>query len=161
MAESEKRLQFILSLMEVKGVGKHELARMMGVSPQNIFTYFKRDDMRLSYALEVARRLGYDLTFRLESEEGPKNVMVEIEGLVGKDGLSRLAFLRVAMSQYGIDRKKLAEQLGLNYTGVNRWFKVDDIAISYVYKIAELYGLKVKIKASVHKETAPDEIELS
>ena len=96
MAESEKRLQFILSLMEVKGVGKHELARMMGVSPQNIFTYFKRDDMRLSYALEVARRLGYDLTFRLESEEGPKNVMVEIEGLVGKDGLSRLAFLRVA-----------------------------------------------------------------
>ena len=86
---------------------------------------------------------------------------MDIEGLVGKDGLQRLAFLRIAMSQYGIERKALAEQLELNYTGVNRWFKVDDIAISYIYKIAELYGLKVKIKASIRKEQTPDEITLS
>lgn len=162
MAESEKKLQFLLSLMESKGVGKHELARMMGVTPQNVFTYFKRDDMKLSYAQEVAAKLGYDLSIRLESEDAPqRNVIVDIEGLVGKDGLQRLAFLRIAMSQYGIERKALAEQLELNYTGVNRWFKVDDIAISYIYKIAELYGLKVKIKASIRKEQTPDEITLS
>ena len=29
----------------------------------------------------------------------------------------------------------------------NRWFAVDDIAISYLYEIAQLYGLQVKIKA--------------
>ena len=145
MAESEKRLQFLLSLMELRGVSKHELARMMGVSPQNIFTYFKRDDMKLSYAQEMASRLGYDLSYRLEKEgTESRDVVLDIEGLVGKDGLQRLAFLRVAMSQYGIERKKLAEQLGLNYTGVNRWFKVDDISISYIFKIAELYDLKVK-----------------
>ena len=161
MAESEKKLQFLLSLMESKGVGKYELARMMGVSPQNIFTYFKRDDMRLSYAQKCAEKLGYDLSFRLESEDAPlKNVIVEIEGLVGKDGLQRLAFLRIAMSQYRIERKKLAEQLELNYTGVNRWFKVDDIAISYIYKIAELYGLKVKIRASVILKKAEGTMEL-
>ena len=160
MAESEKRLQFLLSLMEVRGVSKHELARIMGVSPQNIFTYFKRDDMKLSYAQEVAAKLGYDLSIRLESENAPqRNVIVDIEGLVGKDGLQRLAFLRIAMSQYGIERKALAEQLELNYTGVNRWFKVDDIAISYIYKIAELYGLKVKIKAVVRRDSVPDELE--
>ena len=50
-------------------------------------------------------------------------------------------FKRGAMGQYGIQRKDLAEKLGLNYTGVNRWFKVDDISISYIYSIAELYGL--------------------
>ena len=162
MAESEKRLQFLLSLMQSKGVGKHELARMMGVSPQNVFTYFKRDDMKLSYAQEVSGKLGYDLSFRLESEDAPlRNVITEIEGLVGKDGLQRLAFLRIAMSQYGIERKKLAEQLGLNYTGVNRWFKVDDIAISYIYKIAELYGLRVRIKAYIRKEAVSDSISLS
>lgn len=161
MAESEKKLQFLLSLMESKGVGKHELARMMGVTPQNVFTYFKRDDMKLSYAQEVAAKLGYDLSIRMESEDAPqRNVIVDIEGLVGKDGIQRLAFLRIAMSQYGIERKKLAEQLELNYTGVNRWFKVDDIAISYIYKIAELYGLKVKIKAVVRREQTPDAIEL-
>ena len=162
MAESEKKLQFLLSLMESKGIGKHELARMMGVSPQNVFTYFKRDDMKLSYAQEVAAKLGYDLSFRLESENAPqRNVIVDIEGLVGKDGLQRLAFLRIAMSQYGIERKKLAEQLGLNYTGVNRWFKVDDIAVSYIYKIAELYGLKVKIKATVRRTQSDGDIVLS
>ena len=162
MAESEKRLQFLLSLMELRGVSKHELARMMGVSPQNIFTYFKRDDMKLSYAQEMASRLGYDLSYRLEKEgTESRDVVLDIEGLVGKDGLQRLAFLRVAMSQYGIERKKLAEQLGLNYTGVNRWFKVDDIAISYLYKIAELYGLKVKIRATLKKDKTPDEIELN
>lgn len=161
MAESVKRLQFLLTLMESKGVGKYELARMMGVSPQNIFTYIKRDDMKLSYAQEIANKLGYDLTIRLEgTEDAGKNVVVDIEGMVGKDGLSRLAFLRMAMSQYGIERKALAEKLGLNYSGVNKWFKVDDIAISYIYKIAELYGLKVKIKAKVHRVSAPEEIEL-
>ena len=156
MAESEKRLQFLLSLMEVRGVSKHELARIMGVSPQNIFTYFKRDDMKLSVAQEMASRLGYDLSYRLEKEGGAaRDVVVDIEGLVGKDGL------QVAMSQYGIERKKMAEQLELNYTGVNRWFKVDDIALSYIYKIAELYGLKVRIKATLKREPAPDAISLS
>lgn len=162
MAECEKRLQFLLSLMEIRKVSKYELARIMGVSPQNIFTYFKRDDMKLSYAQEMASRLGYDLSYRLEKEgTESRDVVLDIEGLVGKDGLQRLAFLRVAMSQYGIERKKLAEQLGLNYVGVNRWFKVDDIAISYLYKIADLYGLKVKIKATLKRDKTPDEIELS
>ena len=53
------------------------------------------------------------------------------------------------MGQYGIERKDLASKLGIGYTGVNRWFKVDDIAISYIYRIAELYGLEVKVKVSV------------
>ena len=161
MAESEQRLQFLLSLMEVRGVSKHGLARIMGVSPQNIFTYFKRDDMKLSVAQEMASRLGYDLSYRLEKEDGMRDVVTDIEGLVGKDGIQRLAFLRVAMKQYGIERKKLAEQLGLNYTGVNRWFKVDDIAISYLYKIAELYGLKLKIKGKLKKDVVPDSIDFS
>lgn len=158
MAESEKRLQFLLSLMEVRGVSKHELARIMGVSPQNIFTYFKRDDMKLSVAQEMASRLGYDLSYRLEKDGTVRDVVTDIEGLVGKDGIQRLAFLRVAMSQYGIERKKLAEQLELNYTGVNRWFKVDDIALSYIYKIADLYGLKVKIKAIIHRDRTQESL---
>ena len=162
MAERGKRLQFLLSLLEARGVNKNELARIMGVSPQNIFTYLKRDDMKLSSAQEIAEKLGYDLSFRLESEDAPqRNVIVDIEGLVGKDGLQRLAFLRIAMSQYGIERKKLAEQLGLNYTGVNRWFKVDDIAISYIYEIAKLYDLKVIIKASYHPANVINELTLT
>ena len=148
MAESVKRLQFLISMLDNRGMSKYDLARMMGVSPQNIFTYLKRDDMKLSYAQDMAAKLGYDLSFALEKEEvSTQNVIMDIESYVGEKGLRRLAFLRAALGLYGIGRKQLAEDLGLNYTGVNRWFRVDDIAISYIYKIADLYGLKVRIKA--------------
>ena len=75
--------------------------------------------------------------------------LLDLESLVNGKGLARLAFLCVAMGQYGIERKDLASKLGIGYTGVNRWFKVDDIAISYIYRIAELYGLEVKVKVLV------------
>lgn len=151
MAESEKRLQFLLSLMEMKGITKVELARRLGVTPQNVFTYFQRDDMKLSLAQKIVGLIGYDLQISLE-KDSPKSVIVEIENLVGKDGLARLAFLRIAMSQYGITRKDMAQKLDLNYTGVNRWFYVDDMALSYVYEIAETYGLRVRIKVVPSKQ---------
>ena len=126
-------------------MSKARLAGMMGCSTQNLFTYFKRDDMRLTTALEIASLLGYTLSFSLEKDRAStSNVIVDIEPLVGQGGLKRLAFLRIAMGLYGIERKKLAEQLGISYNGVNRWFHVDDIAISYIFKIAKLYDLKVK-----------------
>ncbi len=142
---NNNNLQFLHSLLEASGVSKVRLAGMMGCSTQNLFTYFKRDDMRLTTALEIASLLGYTLSFSLEKDRAStSNVIVDIEPLVGQGGLKRLAFLRIAMGLYGIERKKLAEQLGISYNGVNRWFHVDDIAISYIFKIAKLYDLKVK-----------------
>lgn len=137
-------LSFLESLLASIGVSKPELARLMKMSPQNIFAYFRRDDMRLSFAQEIVDRLGYVLSFSLEREAPSSMHVVEIELSQGTDTIDCLAFLRIAMQKYGISRKDLAEQLGLNYTGVNRWFHVDDIAISYIFKIAELYDLKVK-----------------
>ena len=148
-----KNLQFLHSLLETTGVSKAALADMMGCSAQNLFTYFKRDDMRLSTALEIANKLGYTLAFSMEKDgASTSNVIVDIEPLVGAHGLKRLAFLRVAMGLYGIERKKLAQQLDISYNGVNRWFKVDDISISYIFKIATLYGLKVKVTANRSKK---------
>ena len=142
---NNNNLQFLHSLLEASGVSKARLAGMMGCSTQNLFTYFKRDDMRLTTALEIASLFGYTLSFSLEKDRAStSNVIVDIEPLVGQGGLKRLAFLRIAMGLYGIERKKLAEQLGISYNGVNRWFHVDDIAISYIFKIAKLYDLKVK-----------------
>ena len=136
-----KNLQFLESLLASIDMSKPELAHLMGMSPQNIFTYFQRDDMRLSFAQRVADRLGYELSFSLDMETPSPICIVEIEL---PQGVDRLAFLRIALKKYGITRKGLAEKLGLNYTGVNRWFRVDDISISYIFKIAELYDLKVR-----------------
>jgi len=47
-----------------------------------------------------------------------------------------------------------------SHTGLNRWFKVDDIAISYLFKIADLYGLTVKVKATQKKAQTPQDLDL-
>lgn len=153
MESSDNKLQFLRSFMETNGISKIDLARVMGVSAQNIFVYFKRDDMKLSYAQEIFDKFGYNLTFSLEKEQqSTQDVIIDIQPLVSSGGLKRLAFLRVAFALYDIKRTTVAEDLGLNITGVNRWFRVDDMSISYIFKIAELYGLKVRITATPKKE---------
>lgn len=78
-----------------------------------------------------------------------------------RDGqIGRLAFLQIAMKLNGIERKELAQRLELFYTGVNRWFKVDDIAISYLFKIAELYGLKLGVSVKKTGKAKAESINL-
>ena len=150
MPENEKRLLFLLDMLKETGVSKRELARRMEMSYQNMFVYFQRDDMKMSQAEAMASKLGYELTFSLNGNKRKQKtdkLVMELEGIVGDDAkLQRLAFLQIAMKLNGIERKTLAQQLDLNYTGVNRWFKVDDISISYLYQIAELYNLTLSIK---------------
>ena len=95
-------LSFLESLLASIGVSKPELARLMKMSPQNIFAYFRRDDMRLSFAQEIVDRLGYVLSFSLEREAPSSMHVVEIELSQGTDTIDRLAFLRIAMQKYGI-----------------------------------------------------------
>lgn len=150
MPENEKRLQFLLDMLTEAGVSKRELARRMEMSYQNMFVYFQRDDMKMSQAEAMASKLGYELSFSLNGRKRKQKadkLVMELEGIVGDNAkLQRLAFLQIAMKLNGIERKTLAQQLDLNYTGVNRWFKVDDISISYLYQIAELYNLTLSIK---------------
>lgn len=161
MAENVKRLQFLLTIMEAKGMGKHDLAALMGKTPQNIFTYFKRDDMKLSVAQDIFAKLGYELSFRLTRKGTKQDVVMDVENLIVDGRLSRLAFLRIGLAQYGISRHEVAEKLGLNYTGVNRWFKVDDIAISYLYEIAEKFNLQLRITAAQEaKEVKAPQVNL-
>lgn len=155
MPENEKRLQFLLDMLTEAGVSKRELAHRMEMSYQNLFVYFQRDDMKMSQAEAMALKLGYELTFSLngsKTKQKTDKLVMNLEEIVGRDAqLQRLAFLQIAMKLNGIERKTLAQQLGLNYTGVNRWFKVDDISISYLFRIAELYNLKVTINSKIRK----------
>lgn len=145
MAEEQKKLQFLDDILAKTGTSKHELARMMGNSYQNICVYFQRDDMKLSCAQSICKLFGYTIAYSFEQKgqnikKGVQQTVAQMYGCEGK----RLEFLIVAMKVYGITSKDIAEKLGLNYTGVNRWFQVDDLAISYLYEIAECYGLKVR-----------------
>lgn len=157
MAVQSNNLKFLVALLSSTGMTKVDLARMMGKSPQNIFTYFQRDDMKLSLAQEIADKMGYVLSFRLESENQPtSNVSIQVEDLVKSTpgaqlSVKRMSFLRLAMSVYNMDRKTIADKLDLAPAAVTRWYAVDDIYVSYIFKIAEIYGLKVNIRADRKK----------
>ena len=69
MVVKNKNLHFLESLLASIDMSKPELAHLMRMSPQNIFAYFKRDDMRLSFAQEVVDRLGFELRFSLGKED--------------------------------------------------------------------------------------------
>ena len=56
----------------------------------------------------------------------------------------RLSFLSDALS--GIDKEELAKQLEIGSSTFYYWFSHDDIFISYIYRIAEKIGKKVKVE---------------
>ena len=85
MQVNNNNLQFLHSLLEASGVSKARLAGMMGCSTQNLFTYFKRDDMRLTTALEIASLLGYTLSFSLEKDRASTSSWI-LSLLLGKAG---------------------------------------------------------------------------
>ena len=102
--------------MLATGTNKSQLAKIMGVSAQNIFTYFQRDDMKLSYAQEIASRFGCSVQFMLEKADASSAsaALLDLESLVNGTGLARLAFLRVAMGQYGLEVKVKVLVFGSN-----------------------------------------------
>lgn len=142
-----KRLQFLYEIREKLHVRPHKFAHTVGKSPQNIHTTLKRDDMDLSKAQEWAGKFGFTLSFRFAASDTQvqetKNVVKLINQIYKNKSITRLGFLQIAFNAFGIDRQELANQLGIHYSTVNRWFKVDDIKISYLYKITELYNLEL------------------
>ncbi len=144
MEDTEKRLQFLHTLLEALNITKVDVAKKMGVTPQNLFNYMRKDDMKLSYAQEIVASLGYKLSVRLEKPgDNTQRIISDIEELIGEDGMLRLAFLKVALRKYDISRVEIAEKLNLSADGVARWFRVDDILISYLYQIAEACDMEV------------------
>ena len=55
----------------------------------------------------------------------------------------RLAFLEKAL--VGADKAKLCEQLGISPSTIYYWLSHDDMYISYIFKVAQAIGKKVRI----------------
>jgi len=55
----------------------------------------------------------------------------------------RLSFLAEALAVN--DKEAVARELGIGVTGIYYWLSHDDMYISYIYRIAEILGKKVKV----------------
>ena len=68
-----KRLFFLSTALKEAGVGKKELAEMMGIYESTVHQWFKNDDITFSRLYQVAETLGMSVYFNMEPKE-PESV---------------------------------------------------------------------------------------
>ena len=126
--------------MTTLGLTTTSAGEKIGLTQVSIYYWLKKDDARLSMVNKLIDACGYKLIIELvEPVVNPADTEIIIEA--PRDRL--LSFLSEALSDQ--DKEAVAKQLGLGQTTIYYWFSHDDIFISYVYKIAEIIGKKVKI----------------
>ena len=147
---SGRRLEFFTDFLAAMHETAADVARALEVTRAAVGHWIKADDCRLSYCEDYINRKGYELSFELikKSTKKSEKVMINIETreATPEDSVCRrLLFLHSALSKMGVSRVQLAKDLGLTYNTVRHWFVEDNIYVSHIFNIADLYGLQVCI----------------
>ena len=133
-----KNLKFLGDFMMTLRLTTTTAAEKAGLTQVTVYYWLKKDDAHLSSVENLINAWGYRLSFELVSADDEISI-VNIELPDEK----RLAFLERAM--VGVDRMELQKKLGIGTTTIYYWLTHDDIFISYIFRIAEALGKKVKI----------------
>jgi hypothetical protein len=135
-----KNLKFLGDFLSAMNLTTTTAGEKAGVSQVTVYYWLKKDDAHLSSVENLINACGYRLTFDfvpLETEETPADISIELASE------RRLSF--IARNINGIDKEELARKLGVGGTTVYYWLSHDDIFISYIYRIADAIGKRVKI----------------
>ena len=84
------------------------------------------------------------------SEGEPARVEMEVER-PKLPGDKKLEFLASALKRYNISREDVQPKMNIGTTTIYYWLSHDDVFISYMYKFAEVTGLKFAIKITPNK----------
>ena len=147
-------LKFMTDFMEEAGLTTASVAELVGISRQAVYYWFKKDDVKISMIYNLFEAYGYNIEFDLikerPSEGEPARVEMEVQRkqTTGK----RLEFLASALKRYNIYREDISPKMGIGNTTIYYWLSHDDVFISYIYKLAEVAGLKVVIKITPNKD---------
>ena len=146
----DPNLKFLKEFMATCGDSAAEIARMVGLTRAGVSHWFIHDDCKLSYCETYINNRGYELSIELKtatvSPDGMVSINIVKDPLAQEEtGCRRVRFLLDALSKQGITKGQVAKDLGMKANSVRHWFVVDDIYVSYIFKIAELYGFKVCI----------------
>ena len=143
-------LKFLKEFMATCGDSAAEIARVVGLTRAGVSHWFTNDDCKLSYCQNYINNKGYDLAIELKGatvcHDGMVSINIVKDSQAPEDsGCRRVKFLQTALAKQGISKVQVAKDLGMKANSVRHWFMVDDIYVSYIFRIAELYGLKVCI----------------
>lgn len=128
------------------GIPQYKLAEAFDTTPQNLSVSLGKDDMKLSKIEERLAKIGYSISFtlrRTDTTGRSKDACKLLDFYYGNKRNFRLENLKLFQIAYGISNEELAQAVNLHYTAVYRWFRVDDLSVSYLYEIAKYYNAEL------------------
>ena len=131
-------LKFFGEFLEREGLTTTTAGEKIGLTQVSVYYWLKKDDARLSAIAKIIEACGYRLIIDYVD---PSPSSYEI--ITDQNRPQRLSFLAEALS--GANKAMVADSLGLGETTVYYWLSHDDIFISYIFKIADILGKKVRI----------------
>lgn len=160
------RMQFFKQFMTATGITAVDVAAAISCSPLTVRRWFNPsiDDAPLSSVTDAMAAYGYSLNIVLSrgGEEDAEREIFWRRNSKAKFKADRLTFLSEAMMRYDITTKALAEKLELHYTTVDHMFRVNDMSVSRIYRIAASLGMNVYMSVSpVDADVKGDMVSIS
>lgn len=142
-----KNLKFLTDFMEETGLTVATLAESIGLTRQSIYHWLQIDEVKISLIYKLFEANGYKITFDYVKGRSQEGINSYVDMAVEREpGEKNLSFLASALKRYKLRREPLSEKLGIGKTTIYYWLCHDEIFISYIFKIAEIAGLRVVIR---------------
>lgn len=160
-----KRLRFLLDLFEALGLTPNSYAACTPnptSSSSSLRAQLNYDDMKLSKAKGIVKNLGYRLNVEIIDNSSsvvsssidtyqlvlPKSIIEKKAALADSSHYENLGFLWRFMITRGLTKRRLSQDLGLTSGAIAKWFSSDDIAISHLFHIKDVYGVSLRFTIS-------------
>ena len=144
--KATKRLAFLWAFIERLGLMMEQVAGIMQITPQALFRIKRIDDIRIRRLEEFFKYLGYFFDICLKQNPYAKD---EPPVRLGEWYIyferGQLQFLCQALGTARITMEMLTAALGLSSNSVRHSFKVNDIDLSRLCKIADTFGMSIII----------------
>lgn len=160
--ENFTRLQFLLDIINARGLNNPGVASILGITEAAAGSIFRVDDILLSKALFLAESLGFTVRFHLYPAGGDENVRYRVDPMreiIERDGqflTKRLSFLFAAIDNNGLTQAEFASRMGLALSTVVAWRVNDDIKVSRIFQAADVLGMSIKITIQNIQQETPE-----
>lgn len=163
-------LRFLLDFFTATGLTPYSFSQLTDnprSAAQALRMQLKKDDMKLSRAKQIVSIAGYKLDVEFNDKASatketpgyslilPDDLRENLERGVLKNGsqYKNLTFLKKFLSRNNLSYRKLAQKIGMSVGAVETWFCIDDMAISYLYRIKDAFQADISFIVS-EKESA-------
>ena len=155
-----RNLRFVLDILNATGYTPNTFG-LLTDNPRSTASTLRmqlnKDDMKVSRAMQIVSTLGYKLTIDIKEKDPsylenpgyklilPEDLQRNLErGFLQEKYRNKcLTFLREFLSRNNISQRELARRLELSPGAVETWFRNDDLAISHLFRIKDVFDIEI------------------